>query len=170
MRWKTGRRSRNVEDRRGSGPTFARGGGGSPLLSLLPLLLRLGGRKGGIWIILILGAVVYFSGGNLGGLLGGLDGMQGAMEQERQRPASVERGGQQDELAEFVSVVLADTEDTWHALFERELGRKYQEPGLVLFSGATRSACGLGQAASIPLASAMTYFPEEFGFDAGANE
>lgn len=148
MRWRGGRRSSNVEDRRGAGPRYARGGGGS-LLSLLPLLLRLGGRKGGIWIILILGAVFFFTGGNLGGLLGGLDGMQqGAMERGASAPAG--QPGEQDELAQFVSVVLADTEDTWHALFQRELGRTYEEPGLVLFSGATRSACGLGQAAMGP--------------------
>jgi len=54
-----------------------------------------------------------------------------------------------DQLAEFVSVVLADTEDTWNALFAAA-GHRYEEPRLVLFSGATRSACGVGQAAMGP--------------------
>jgi uncharacterized protein len=55
----------------------------------------------------------------------------------------------EDELKQFVSVVLADTEDTWNVLFE-EKGRRYVEPTLVLFSGLTRSACGLGEAAMGP--------------------
>jgi hypothetical protein len=55
----------------------------------------------------------------------------------------------EDELADFVSVVLADTEDTWQGLF-RGLGRTYEEPKLVLFRGAVRSACGFAQAAMGP--------------------
>jgi predicted metalloprotease len=54
-----------------------------------------------------------------------------------------------DEMADFVSVVLADTEDTWHALFA-EQGYRYQEPTLVLFSGYVQSACGLAGAAMGP--------------------
>ncbi len=53
------------------------------------------------------------------------------------------------ELPEFVSVVLADTEDTWHAIFQ-ELGGTYQEPTMVLFTGAVQSACGFAQAAVGP--------------------
>ena len=51
-----------------------------------------------------------------------------------------------DQLREFVSVVLADTEDTWRALF-REMNREYQDPHLVLFTGAVQSACGTANAA-----------------------
>jgi predicted metalloprotease len=54
-----------------------------------------------------------------------------------------------DELGEFVSVVLADTEDTWHELF-RQMGRTYTEPKLVLFTGAVQSACGYAQSATGP--------------------
>jgi predicted metalloprotease len=54
-----------------------------------------------------------------------------------------------DELAQFVSTVLADTEDVWEAQFPK-LGKAYQPPKLVLFSGAVKSACGLGQAAMGP--------------------
>jgi predicted metalloprotease len=57
--------------------------------------------------------------------------------------------GEQDPLAEFVSVVLADTEDTWNDLFRRG-GAQYVEPTLVLFSGAVQSACGFAQAAVGP--------------------
>jgi predicted metalloprotease len=65
------------------------------------------------------------------------------------------RSGAEDELKQFVSVVLADTEDTWHDLFQ-QLDARYREPTLVLFSGTTRSACGLGQAAMGPF-----YCPED---------
>lgn len=56
---------------------------------------------------------------------------------------------EQQELAQFTSVVLADTEDVWHALFQ-QLGRRYEEPKLVLFSGSVQSACGYASAASGP--------------------
>jgi len=59
------------------------------------------------------------------------------------------RSAAEDELADFVSVVLADTEDTWHSLFE-QLDSRYREPKLVLFSGSVRSACGFAQAAMGP--------------------
>ena len=56
---------------------------------------------------------------------------------------------EEEQLTEFVSVVLADTEDTWHSLFQ-EMGGTYQEPSLVLFSGATQSDCGYAQSAMGP--------------------
>jgi predicted metalloprotease len=56
---------------------------------------------------------------------------------------------QEEELAEFVAVVLADTEDVWHKLF-KELGAVYREPRLVLFSGQVNSACGFSSAATGP--------------------
>jgi uncharacterized protein len=65
--------------------------------------------------------------------------------QERQSPPSPA----EEELKEFMSVVLADTEDTWHGLFE-QLERTYQEPTVVLFSGAVSSACGFADAAVGP--------------------
>jgi predicted metalloprotease len=57
--------------------------------------------------------------------------------------------GEQDELRQFVSVILADTEDVWREQFRR-MGREYAEPELVLFSRAVESACGFGSAASGP--------------------
>jgi predicted metalloprotease len=59
------------------------------------------------------------------------------------------RPPQDDQAAAFVSAVLGDTEDTWHALFEQQ-GGSYQEPTLVLFSGAVESACGFARAAVGP--------------------
>ena len=60
------------------------------------------------------------------------------------------RSSQEDELAQFVSVVMKDTEDVWDKLFREQLGKQYQKPVLVLFSGATRSACGSGGFATGP--------------------
>jgi predicted metalloprotease len=56
---------------------------------------------------------------------------------------------QDDEQSRFVKVVLADTEDTWNRIFQ-EMGRTYEEPGLVLFTGQERTACGVGQSAMGP--------------------
>jgi len=61
----------------------------------------------------------------------------------------VERSSVEDELADFVSTVLADTEDTWHGLF-RQMGKTYKAPTLVLFTGAVESACGYASAAVGP--------------------
>ena len=123
MRWRGGRRSRNIEDRRG-----ARGG------------KLLGGGIGTIAIILI---AMYF-GVDPAPLL---DATQGGVSSEGTRPSAEDL--RDDPLADMVSVVVADTEDVWTELFAAE-GRRYQQPTLVLFSGSTRSACGLGQAAMGP--------------------
>jgi hypothetical protein len=144
MRWRDGRRSDNVEDQRSGGGFSSGGGGGIPLL---PMILRLAGRKGGIGTLLLMAAVVYFTGGDLGSMLGGLTGEQaGSVPSSRQ---AVQQSAEEKQLSEFVSVVLADTEDAWHTLFKK-MGKTYQEPKLVLFKGAVRSACGMGQAAMGP--------------------
>ncbi|MCB1798805.1 MAG: neutral zinc metallopeptidase, partial [Gammaproteobacteria bacterium] len=154
MRWKGRRQSGNVEDRRGATPGGfgglggMGGSGGGGLSRLLPMLLRFLGVKGTIFAILALGAYSYFSGGGLGGLLGGLEG--GSVQTTGAAPTGeVEQSAQEKELVEFVSVVLADTEQTWHELFKAE-GQDYKEPRLVLFRGAVNSACGVGQAAMGP--------------------
>jgi predicted metalloprotease len=61
----------------------------------------------------------------------------------------VERSAEENRLADFIAVVLADTEDTWHALFQQS-GRIYQEPKLVLFTDTVQSACGMAQSAMGP--------------------
>lgn len=125
MRWRGGRRSHNVEDRRRA---TRRPG-------------RRGFAGGGIGALVLLLAALYF----------GIDPR--ILLQTGGGPAppapTAPAGGQGDELADFVSVVLADTEDTWHELFERGGGR-YRAPTLVLFSGRVQSACGLGEAAAGP--------------------
>ncbi|MDH3589282.1 MAG: neutral zinc metallopeptidase [Gammaproteobacteria bacterium] len=126
MRWKKGRRSQNIDDRRGQ--TVRRGAG-----------------IGGGAIVIALLAAVFF-GQNPATILEQLGGMGATTSQvpaQRQSAAS-------DEAADFVSVVLADTEDVWNQLFAQR-GSRYRAPQLVLYSGATSTdACGLGQAAAGP--------------------
>ena len=66
-----------------------------------------------------------------------------------QQPQARTQAGPPDEMSEFVKVVLGDTEDVWGSIF-RQAGRDYQEPQLVLFSGAVQSACGFAQSAMGP--------------------
>lgn len=131
MRWRRGRRSDNIEDRRGAGGGSRQG---------LPM------RGGGVGMIVIALAAAYFFGIDPSVLLNqGLQGSGGRSSEAGSYTPSVE----EQQLADFISVVLADTEDTWHTLFKREGGR-YQEPKLVLFSGSVRSACGFAKAAMGP--------------------
>lgn len=142
MRWKSGRRSQNVEDRRSQRSTnLGSGFGGSPLLRLLPLLL---GNRFGKWGFLIVIAV--FGAQYLGINIPFLSGSQGLSNSQS---SSQSLSPEQQQLADFVSVVLADTEDTWNPLFQ-QMGKRYQEPNLVLFSGSVRSACGMASAAVGP--------------------
>jgi uncharacterized protein len=127
------RESDNVEDRRGSGGGM---GGG------------IGGRHVGIGGIVIALVASYFLGINpmtVLGILGGGGG--GATQQVSQGPA--QRPPKDDVMASFVSKVLADTEDVWGAVFAQG-NAKYPAPKLVLFRGATPTACGTGQSAMGP--------------------
>jgi len=124
MRWKGRRQSDNVEIRGGStGRRVAAGGG---LIGIVAAV-----------IILLLG-------GDPGEVVQNLQIPQ-TVQQESARPMSAE----EKELAEFVSVVLADTEDVWREIFRRE-GQQYRDARLVIYSGATESACGFAQAAVGP--------------------
>lgn len=141
MRWQGGRRSDNVEDRRGDGPAYSAAGAAPVVLRLLPMLIRTKlGR-----IILITGIVVIFGGRMLG--IDVLSLLAGGGDSSGQTSTTLSEADQQ--TAEFVSVVLADTEDTWHAMFSK-LGQQYREPTLVLFTGSVSSACGRASAAVGP--------------------
>jgi len=146
MRWKRGRRSSNVEDRRGQTgfPGFPGGG-------RMRMPVRMGRRGiGGIGTILLVLAAIYF-GVDPSVFLGtggtGPGSIDAQLTPQSRSPAF--RSAAEDELADFVSVVLADTEDTWHAIFQK-LDKGYREPKLVLFAGAVRSACGFAQVAMGP--------------------
>ncbi len=125
MRWKGGRRSDNVEDRRGM--SVAKGAAG-----------------GGIGVVLIAVVAMLF-GVDPSQILNQFTSSDGTT-QNSTTPATSKVN---DELGEFVSVVLADTEDTWHELFH-QMGRTYTEPKLVLFTGSVQSACGYAQSATGP--------------------
>ncbi|MEN8179667.1 MAG: neutral zinc metallopeptidase [Pseudomonadota bacterium] len=146
MRWQGKRQSNNIEDRRGMrGPSLGGFGGGGGIFNLLPMVFRLFGLKGGVIAILGIGAYGLLS-GNLSSMLGGADIQGDSASQPNQK---IEQSAEEQELVKFVSVVLADTEETWRQLFQAR-GGTYKEPRLVLFRGAVKSACGLGQAAMGP--------------------
>jgi len=129
MLWQGRRESENVEDARGSG------GGGRLVLG------------GGIGTVILV--VLYL-------LLGG-DPQALFNSEQAQLPQTAQYDSQapQDEASKFVAVVLADTEDAWHAVF-RQMGREYEEPTLVLFTDQTRSGCGFASGATGPF-----YCPED---------
>lgn len=141
MRWQGGRRSDNVEDRRSASPAYSAAGAAPVVLRLLPMLLR---TKVGR-IILVTGIVVVIGGRILG--VDVLSLLAGGGVTSGQSSAPLSEADQQ--MAEFVSVVLGDTEDTWHPIFT-QLGRDYREPTLVLFTGSVSSACGYATAAVGP--------------------
>ncbi|QDV23547.1 Putative neutral zinc metallopeptidase [Aureliella helgolandensis] len=136
MRWAGREGSSNVEDRRSMKSAGAVGGGG-----LLVALL-----------------VVVFSimrGGDPGQAL--QDGVRQLQQQAAQGGAGAQAGAgpvvaseAEQELAEFVKVVLKDTEDVWNDLFPRLVGKEYQEPKLILFRNATSSGCGHASSAVGP--------------------
>lgn len=139
MRWTVGRRSSNIEDRRGTG-----GGGFGPGAKI--------GGAGGIGVI-VLALVAMFFGVDPRIVLDGAGGLGGGAGYEEpaggyERPTGP-ASPQEAEREELISNVLADTEETWNGIF-RASGSQYQEPRLVLFSGAVNSACGFAQAASGP--------------------
>jgi uncharacterized protein len=133
MRWRNPRRSGNIEDRRGMRvPMKAVGGGIGGLILLIVLVLLGGGDPGMIFNDGINNNI----GVNNPGSPSYYEGTTPISEEERQ-------------LADFVSIVLADTEDTWNEIFA-SASLDYREPTLVLFSGAVESGCGLAQSAVGP--------------------
>ena len=126
MRWEGGRRSDNLEDRRGMrmpGGMIGGGGIGVVVIALIAIFLGVDPR------------VVLEGAGQLA-------------PPAAQAPAGPRDPGE-ERLKDFVSVVLADTEDTWSEIF-RAGGGQYQPPRLVLFTGAVQSACGSASAAVGP--------------------
>jgi predicted metalloprotease len=123
VRWESGKRSTNVEDRRRGGGrrNIAIGGGGVIVVALVLLLM---GRDPGTVLQSVLGA-------------------------PEATPETVRTSPAEDRLADMCSVVLADTEDTWNAIFEQS-GLDYVEPKLVIYSGWTESGCGAAEASTGP--------------------
>ena len=121
MKWQGRRKSSNVEDRRGVGGKTVIGGGLGIVIFLIVTLL----------------------GGNPGDIINNLP-----MDNSNSN-VPYEETAQEKELAEFVSVVLADTEDVWEQVLADE-GIEYRQPTLVLFSGSVQSACGTAGSSTGP--------------------
>lgn len=154
MRWRGRRQSSNIEDRRGrrsAGGGFGglggmgRGMGGRTVR--LPRGRAVGGGGLGIGTIVILLIVAWALGINPLSFLGG--GGTSTQFGPQVGTDAGQSGAPSDEGGQFVATVLADTEDTWNAIFS-SAGESYREPTLVLFSGSTSSACGFASAATGP--------------------
>ena len=131
MIWKNRRQSSNIEDQRGGG--LGRGA------------LPVGGGIG----TLILGLIVYFMTGDSSVLVSPPNSGGAPVSVPQNRNPAAQGGAQNDEGKQFVAVVLADTEEVWGKFFEQR-GQRYEEPKLVLFSGQTRSGCGVATSSSGP--------------------
>lgn len=130
MQWEDREESKNVEDRRGAAvKTGVAVGGGGILLALL---------------------VFLFSGGDVQKALDTLK-KQAAQPQVQQQGDTANRplNPEEEEQARFTKVIFGDTERVWNELFA-QMGKKYQEPTLVLFTGAVESACGAADSAVGP--------------------
>lgn len=146
MRWRGRRKSSNVEDRRGVRVSGGGRTGASGMLQLLPMVFKVLGFKGTVIAVVCLGAFSLFT-GNLGNVLSGLGLQQTNSASQSTEP--LRQTAAEKELVDFISVILADTEETWTSIF-RQKGLSYREPQLVLFRGAVKSACGTAQSAMGP--------------------
>ena len=123
MLWQGQRESENVEDARGSGGGRLVMGGGIGTVILVVLYLVLGGDPQALF--------------------------NAQQQAQVSQPAQVNTQAPRDDASKFVAVVLADTEDAWNEVF-RQMGRKYEEPKLVLFTDVIQSGCGFARGATGP--------------------
>jgi predicted metalloprotease len=119
------------------------GAGGGGILRLLPLVFRVLGFKGTLIAIVLVVGYSYFS-GDLQRFLGD-GGLERSQPDSSSGSQQVTQSAAEKQLVEFVSAVLADTEDSWNELF-KQAGKSYREPQLVLFRQAVATACGTGSA------------------------
>ncbi len=131
MRWKGRRASTNVEDARGHKMVAGAGG----LAAIINIVFRLLGPKG----ILVLGVL-----GVVGWQMGLID-PAALLSGDQLQQVDYQPSAEDEELFNFVSVVLADTEDIWTSEFNRT-GQQYSAPGLVVFQGRYPTGCGTGDA------------------------
>ena len=144
MKWKGRRQSDNIDDRRGQSAGYGLSSGGSSLLSFLPMLIR---SKTGR-TVLVVGIVIFFGAKMMGiDLLPMLLGTGGPTTASTS--STQELSVEDQEASQFAAFVLADTEDTWNAIFAAQ-GQTYQEPTLVLFNDRVSSACGMASSATGP--------------------
>lgn len=122
MRWKGRKESSNVEDRRGLSAKGIAGGGIGTIVIVLVVLL-LGGDPTSL--------------------------IQNIQTTDQTTTSNYQETAEEKELAQFVSVILAETETVWHNIFA-DIGKQYREPKLVLFSGSVQSACGVAGSSTGP--------------------
>lgn len=138
MKWRSNKRSSNVNDRRGasSGRSFSGGGLGGVLI---PLILKLVSTKKGLIIVAVVGLLMYFTGINP------LQFLSGESTTNQVTNTKYKGTAEENELAEFSNRVLRSTEDVWNSILSN-----YQEPTLVLFTNSVSSACGSASSATGP--------------------
>jgi predicted metalloprotease len=149
MKWQGRERSSNIEDRRGQGGGGAgrSGGFGMPGGGMRIPTGRAGGGMGLLGVVIVIGIIWFVTGQNPIDILTGGGGGTVAPQTQQYVPPTSNAG--QDELANFVGVVVKDTEDLWGEVFQQN-NLTYQPPRVVLFSETTQSGCGVAQSASGP--------------------
>ena len=147
MEWENFRRSDNIEDRRGDGGSMDAGGGGGGGMIGAP-----GGL--GIGAVIVLGLIGWALGIDPRVLINGAEMVNNARNsgQYTQQTVQPQRqsGTPSDQMGQFVSAILAQTEDVWSQVLPDQKGIQYTRPKLVLYTGQTRSGCGGAQAAMGP--------------------
>ena len=139
MRWEDFRQSENIEDRREEGGD---GGGG--------FRLPIGGGGISLGGLVVLGVISYALGINPLTLIGLVENGAPPQQQQTWVPKDRPTGTPHDRQGQFVAAVLAQTEDVWSQVLPAQTGKSYRAPRLVLFRGATESACGAAQSAMGP--------------------
>ena len=142
MKWENNRRSSNVEDKRNDSSSNFGSNQNSSIMMLLPLIKMLIGTKIGR-IILIIGVIAYFMGFNPLALLNMQEGSS------FNSSSTVVNTQKEDKSAQFVSTVLAQTEDIWSNVFKK-YNANYIEPKLVLFRNSVKSGCGFASSQTGP--------------------
>ena len=143
MKWEDNRRSSNVEDRRDESPSNFGSKQNNSMMMLLPVIKMLIGTKIGR-VILVVGAIAYFMGFNPLALLD-----VGGTTQNNTSSSQVINTQKDDKSAQFVSAVLAQTEDIWSNVFKK-YNANYVEPKLVLFRNSVKSGCGFASSQTGP--------------------
>ena len=143
MKWEDNRRSSNVEDRRDESPSNFGSKQNNSMMMLLPVIKMLIGTKIGR-IILVVGVIAYFMGFNPLALLD-----MGTTTQNNTSSSQVINTQKDDKSAQFVSAVLAQTEDIWTDVFKK-YNANYVEPKLVLFRNSVKSGCGFASSQTGP--------------------
>lgn len=138
MKWRGRRQSSNIDDRRGMRGGSGRGGMNPVMLFYLVRMLF---SKKGLIVLGILAVVMYFAGINPLSVIG----LDGGGSTDNLTGQAYEATAEEQDLADFSAVVLADTENVWNELLEG-----YREPTLVLYTGSVSSACGGASSASGP--------------------